>query len=200
MTPQGRRAVNQYISTWISKPIHSDSQVWSWWLEVMRWEPPWKRIAGIKLKAIQAAPLRHPSTHARAHPPLRRGMRMCCNLSLRSPLIVFIIHSSPCHPLASLFCPFSQSHPPYFHLIPAFRSLSKKKKKKKKTTHTCVCGIPARACGWRGPVPTQGSTVWRVVMQRNAKISSVPLRNGVSMATKGAKPCDAVSTTEDFKP
>lgn len=60
--------------------------------------------------------------------------------------------------------------------------------------------VSARACGWQGPVPPQGSTVSCGVMQRNAKISAVPLPNGVSMATKGAKPCDAVSTTEDFKP
>lgn len=61
---------------------------------------------------------------------------------LRFPLIVPIIHSSPCHPLASLFCPFCQSHPPYFDLILLLRSPCQKKKKKKeenkKHSHACI--------------------------------------------------------------
>lgn len=51
---------------------------------------------------------------------------------LRFPLIVPIIHSSPCHPLTSLFCPFCQSHPPYFDLILLWRSPWQKKKKRRK--------------------------------------------------------------------
>lgn len=43
---------------------------------------------------------------------------------LRFPLIVTVIHSSPCHPLASLYCQFCQSHPPYF-VHPSLLSLAK---------------------------------------------------------------------------
>lgn len=129
-------------------------QIWGWRRcgEIS----PRERTAGIKLEATQAALLRQPSTHARAHPPLHRRMCMCCNPVCVFPLIVPILHSSPCHPLASLFCPFCQSHPPYFDLILLLRLLPGKKKKekkwkknvkkKKKRTRTCVFA-PVHAAG-----------------------------------------------------
>lgn len=54
-------------------------------------------------------------------------------------------------------------------------------------THTHTVGT--------GESPTS-STVWRGVMQRNTKIGAAPLPNGVSMATKGARPCVAVSNKQ----
>lgn len=169
ITPRGPPAANQYVSRGISQTIPPPrSGVVTSTLSrrgcgrraVQIWagdgaaRSPQERTAGIKLEAMQAALLRQPSTHARAHPPLHRRMCMCCNPVCVFPLIVPILHPSPCHPLASLFCPFCQSHPPYFDLILLLRLLPGKKKKeingkkwkKKKKPRTCVLP-PVHAAG-----------------------------------------------------
>lgn len=178
-------------------------QIWGWrrCSEIS----PRERTAGIKLEA----------THCCGSPPPTLAPTLLSTGGCACAAILFAFsHSlSPSFiPLLVIRSPPSFVHsanPTHLILISSFFyafSLARKRKKKngrkmskkkKKNTHMRVC---ARACGWRGPVPPQGSTVSCGVMQRNAKISAVPLPNGVSMATKGAKPCDAVSTTEDFKP
>lgn len=103
------------------------------------------------------------------------------------PLTVSIIHSSPCHSPSPLCCPLSQSLPPCFDLFLLF---SPTRSQSQKHAHAPIFP-PTHAVG-TGESPTS-STVWRRAMQRNTKIGAAPLPNGVSMATKGARPCDAVS-------
>lgn len=91
---------------------------------------------------------------------------------------------------ASLFCSFFQSLPPYFDLC---LLLSPTRSQSQKHAHAPIYP-PTQTVGTAESLTS--STVWRGVMQRNPKISAVPLLNLVSMATKGARPCDAVSNTQ----
>lgn len=157
--------------------------------------PPERRVAGIKPKAISAALLRHPSAHVLtplAHALRRRTCmrRSACNCA-RFPLIVSIIQSSPCHSFTSLFCSVSRSLPP--HVLVSRLPLPPTRSQSQKHAHVPIYP-PTRAVGTAESLTS--STVWRGVMQRNTNISAVPLPNGVSMATKGARPCDAVSNTQ----
>lgn len=126
MTPQGRRAASQY------RP-HPRS-------------PPQDRVAGIKLKAKQAALLRRPSSHARAHPPLRRRTCTCC-----APVCVPHSLSSSFIPLPVVPSPLSfvpSANPTHRISISSLFPLSvaKKNNNKKKTPRTCVYP-PAHAAG-----------------------------------------------------
>ncbi len=86
--------------------------------------------------------------------------------------------------------PFSQSLPPCFDLSLLF---SPTRSQSQKHAHAHAPIFPPTHAVGTGESPT-GSTVWRRAMQRNTKIGAAPLPNGVSMATKGARPCDAVSS------
>lgn len=118
------------------------------------------------------------SLHPRAHPPHSHvhipcwRMCMCCKPQwaydcLCFPLIVSIIHSSPCHAFASCFCSFCQSHPPYFDLC---LLSSPTRSQSQKHAHAPIYP-PTHAVGTTESVTS--STVWRGVMQRNTKISAV---------------------------
>lgn len=101
--------------------------------------------------------------------------------------LVTIMYSSSLPLLVTPLLSFSQSLPPCFDLFLLF---SPTRSQSQKQAHAPIYP-PTHAVG-TGEYPTS-SAVWCGVMQRNSQIGAVPLPNGVSMATKGARPCNSVS-------
>jgi len=114
------------------------------------------------------------------------GSDRCVSMCVFVPLI-FTINSSPCHSFPPFFCSFSQSLPPSFDF---FLLSSPTHSQSLKHAHAPIYP-PTYAVG-TGESPTS-TTVWHGAMQRNTKIIAAPLPNGVSMATKGGRPCVAAS-------
>ncbi len=112
-----------------------------------------------------------------------RCVSVCVSHSLSPSFIpvLFIL-------LLPSFFHFFKILPPCFDLCLLF---SPTRSQSQKHAHAPIYP-PTHAVG-TGESPTS-STVWRGVMQRNTKIGAAPLPIGVSMATKGARPCDAVSS------
>lgn len=136
----------------------------------------------------------HLHTHlAHSHSPtpvISAGVLYTCVISVYLCvcfLLVYVMYSSPCHSFPPIFLSFSESLPPCFDLFLLF---SPTRSQSQKQAHAPIYP-PTHAVG-TGKYPTS-SAVWCGVMQRNTKIGAAPLPNDVSMATKGARPCDAVS-------
>lgn len=172
-----------------------------------------KRIADIRLKAEQAALMRHPSTHSLIlithmcilYSSLLRGCVYTVNVSR---IIVFVCDCvwHPClfslqihlHVTFSFFSVylFIFKVPPtlFWSFFPQSSlplALSHLNKHMRPSIH------PPTAAVGTGESPTS-SAVWHGTMQRNTKIVAALLPNGVAMATKGARPCNVVQTRYSF--
>lgn len=126
--------------------------------------------AGIKLK-----------DELRCTPPPTRVHAVCVCVSDQHEFPEHSLHHS-CHSFAPFFVHFLS--PSHLVLISFFFSLPLAPSQKHAPIHP-----PTLTVG-TGESP-RSSTLWHGVMQRNTKIVAAPLPNGVSMATKGARPCVA---------
>lgn len=183
------------------------------WLEVNAARSPWdlgcRDQTGGEISCTVAASL-HPHTHpAHSHvrtPVISAGgcaRAVVCDrrayICLCFPLIVSIIHSSPCR----------SSPPPLLFVLSIpptlFWSLSPFLSHSLSVIKTCTCTHPStHTRSWHGRVPgKQHGLAWGYAKKykKKKKFGAAPLPNGVSMATKGAWPYNEVSNkTQDFKP
>lgn len=133
--------------------------------------------------------------------------RMCARCSLRPARVYLFVF--PTHCLHHSFLSLSFIPPPLLFVLSIpptlFWSLSPFLSHSLSVIKTCTCTHPStHTRSWHGRVPgKQHGLAWGYAKKykKKKKFGAAPLPNGVSMATKGAWPYNAVSNkTQDFKP